>query len=51
MNKEDIEVVVVSMGDYSWKILTEKKFYAYEKGSIPMELTLDILKRHNSPRE
>ena len=28
---------------------TTNKLNAYEKGSIPMELTLDILKRHNSP--
>lgn len=33
MKKEESDVVVVSMGNYSWKVLFEKKFYAFPKGS------------------
>ncbi len=33
MQEKEIEVVVVSMSEYSWKVLMEKKFYAFPKGS------------------
>ena len=33
MEENKIEVVVVSMSNYSWKILMDKKFYAFPKGS------------------
>lgn len=31
--KKEREVVVVSIDSYSWKILMDKKFYAFPKGS------------------
>lgn len=33
MEKEDVEVVVVSLDDYSWKVLIENKFYAFPRGT------------------
>src|SRR3989344_9419268 len=34
MEKSEVEVVVVSIGDYSWKDLLGKKLYAFPKGKV-----------------
>lgn len=37
MKKDEEGVIIVSLDDYSWKVILEKKFYAFPKGSRKIE--------------